>query len=224
MAIQRSFKKKYLIGGIDEAGRAATPRSGGRASPRHRLIGGIDEAGRGPLAGPVSLAMVVAPQGFRFRHKTLGKIKDSKQLSARKRELWYEYLTNHPKLICVRSRVTPRVIDRVNIHQAALRAAARLCEKCKKRPNFVWLDGALGLPDDIPHKVVIRGDEKISIVAAASIIAKVTRDRYMVRMAKKFPGYSFERHKGYGSRVHIETIRQIGPSPIHRESFIKSFV
>lgn len=188
------------------------------------LIGGIDEAGRGPLAGPIALGLVVAPKGFRFWTKKLGRIKDSKQLSAKKREEWFHYLMNHPRLVCRRAYVTPRVIDRINIYQAALRAAARLCKNCEVALNFVWLDGSLGLPESIPHRVVIGGDEKIPVVAAASIIAKVSRDRYMVKMAKKYPAYNFERHKGYASRVHIELVRQVGPSPIHRESFIKSFV
>jgi ribonuclease HII len=188
------------------------------------LIGGIDEAGRGPLAGPIAVGLVVAPKGFRFWTQKLGKIRDSKQLSAKKREEWFSYLRGHPELVCRCAFVAPGVIDRINIYQAALRAAARLYRNCKPSPHFVWLDGSLGLPLPIPHRVVIRGDERIPVVAAASIIAKVSRDRYMVRMAKKYPAYNFERHKGYGSRLHIETIKQVGPSPIHRESFIKSFV
>ncbi len=188
------------------------------------FIGGIDEAGRGPLAGPVSLAMVVAPKGFRFYHPELGKIRDSKKLTPKRREIWHKFLTTHPKLSYVRTYVHPRVIDRINIAKAAHRGALRLVLRSETRPHFVYLDGALSLPPEILHKVVIRGDDRIPIVAAASIIAKVARDRYMTRLAKKFPKYRFDAHKGYGTRVHIKAIKKYGPSPFHRESFISSFV
>ncbi|OHA00295.1 MAG: hypothetical protein A3C11_00805 [Candidatus Sungbacteria bacterium RIFCSPHIGHO2_02_FULL_49_12] len=191
---------------------------------RKKLIGGIDEAGRGPLAGPVSLAMVVAPRGFRFYHPKLGKIRDSKKLSPAKREDWYRFLVSHPKLSYVRAFVHPRVIDRVNIARATDRGAARLVRRAARRPRFIYLDGALSLPHEIPHRVVIKGDERIPIVAAASIIAKVARDRYMVRKAKIFPQYKFAAHKGYGTQLHIKLLRAHGSSPIHRNSFISHFV
>ena len=191
---------------------------------RKKLIGGIDEAGRGPLAGPVSLAMVVAPRGFRFYHQKLGKIRDSKKLSPAKREEWYRFLVSHPKLSYVRTFVHPGVIDRVNIARATNRGAARIVKRARRKPHFIYLDGALALPKEVHHKVVIRGDERIPIVAAASIIAKVSRDRYMKRKAKEFPRYKFDIHKGYGTRLHIKLLRAHGPSPMHRESFITHFV
>lgn len=183
------------------------------------LVGGIDEAGRGPLAGPVSLAMVVAPKGFRFQHPKLGKVRDCKKLSPRQREIWYQFLTSHPRLSWAHTYVSCHVIDRINIARAAHRGAARLVLKSKVTPDFVFLDGSLLLPNIIPHRVVTRGDERIPVVAAASIIAKVRRDRYMIRMAKKFPGYSFEQHKGYGTRIHMKAIRTLGLSDLHRASF-----
>ncbi len=191
---------------------------------KKKLIGGIDEAGRGPLAGPVAVAMVVAPAGFRFFHPKFGRIRDSKKLSAAKREAWFRFLTTHPKLHWVRTYVHPRVIDRINIAKAAHRGARRLVEHISPKPHFVYLDGSLALPPEVPHKVVIHGDDRIPVIAAASIIAKVSRDRYMARKAKKFPRYKFEAHKGYGTRLHIKLLRQYGPSVIHRESFIHSFV
>ncbi|MBI4134929.1 MAG: ribonuclease HII [Candidatus Sungbacteria bacterium] len=191
---------------------------------KRSYVGGIDEAGRGPLAGPVSVAMVVAPKGFRFWHPKLGRIKDSKKLTAKGRLLWYVFLTSHPKLSWVHSYVTCRVIDRVNVARAIDRGVKRLGIRCKPVPDFVFLDGSLHFTDAIPHKVVVKGDEKIPIVSAASIIAKVRRDRHMVKMAKKFPQYSFDVHKGYGTRRHIELIKSFGPSPLHRTTFIRSFV
>ncbi|MBI3627467.1 MAG: ribonuclease HII [Candidatus Sungbacteria bacterium] len=191
---------------------------------KRMLIGGIDEAGRGPLAGPVSVALVIAPKGFRFWTKELGKIKDSKQLSPKKRELWYQFIVNHPRLVWHQTYVSAKVIDRVNIQEATYRGAARLILKCAQRPHFVFLDGALVMRADLPHKIVIGGDAKIPVVAAASIIAKIRRDRYMVRMAKKFPGWDFDRHKGYGTRAHIEMLKGNAPLPIHRDSFISHFV
>lgn len=191
---------------------------------RYKWIGGIDEAGRGPLAGPVSVALVIAPSRFRFRHPKLGRIRDSKKMTPRRRLMWYEFLTNHPKLYWTHSHVACRVIDRVNIARAVDRGVKRLVLKTKKKPDFVFLDGSLSLMGKIPHKVVIKGDEKIPVVSAASIIAKVRRDRYMIKMAKKFPRYNFEVHKGYGTRKHIQLIRALGPSPLHRSTFIRSFV
>lgn len=191
---------------------------------KSELIGGIDEAGRGPLAGPVSLALMVAPKGFRFQHPTLGRIKDSKQLSAKRREEWYKYLVSHKRLFYIHTYVSPRVIDRINIYQAVQKGAARLIRRCPTPPGFVYLDGSLILPSNIPHRVVIKGDERIPIVAAASIIAKVRRDRLMARLAKKYPGYNFEGHKGYGTRLHVAALRKIGSSPIHRVSFLSSIL
>lgn len=191
---------------------------------KQMLIGGIDEAGRGPLAGPVSVALAIVPKGFRFWHPRLGKIKDCKQLSAKRREEWYAYLMGCPKFSFVHTYVSSGVIDRINILRATNRGAARLIARSQKKPDMCYLDGSLSLPINIPHKVVIGGDERIPVIAAASIIAKVRRDRLMRRLAKKYPAYNFDGHKGYATRIHIETIQKIGPSKIHRASFISNFV
>lgn len=209
---------------------------------------GIDEVGRGPLAGPVVVAALSIPKNFftmsRREHRALGALKDSKKLSRKKREAWFAYLTRHP---CVRyavARVMPQTIDRVNIaraaNRAALRAYERLIENDKggaahrpamrgtpsRRAAPIYLDGGLYLGTRVKSeqhyhaKTVIKGDEKIRAVAMASIIAKVTRDRAMVRLAKRYPDYGFEVHKGYGTRLHRAALTKHGPSPVHRLTFI----
>ncbi|OHA74026.1 MAG: hypothetical protein A3A32_02805 [Candidatus Wildermuthbacteria bacterium RIFCSPLOWO2_01_FULL_48_35] len=204
-------------------------------------IMGIDEAGRGPLAGPVVVA------GVKIRNAKAAKrlfagIRDSKKLSAKKREEWFLFLASRPEIEYAVARVCPAVIDRINISRAANLAARRVHRKlsannesiANKRIRFshsqirkdslfadvkVLLDGGLYLPDSIPQKTIIKGDEKIPVIAAASIIAKVTRDRIMMRLHKKFPEYRFDLHKGYGTRFHRRILRSIGRSEIHRASF-----
>ena len=181
---------------------------------------GIDEAGRGPLAGPVVVA------GIKIRSAKTAKrlfagIRDSKKLSAKKREEWFLRLTRHSSIEYAVARVWNHVIDRVNITRAANIAAARVCRRLssKKGRVFAVLDGGLYLPDSIPQKTIIKGDERIPVIAAASIIAKVTRDRIMMRLHKKFPQYRFDLHKGYGTRLHKEYIRRHGYSGVHRRTF-----
>jgi ribonuclease HII len=184
---------------------------------------GIDEVGRGALAGPVVLSAVRREGRVRWLHPTLGRIRDSKKLSPRQRERWFQYLTAHPAIRWRVTRVGPAVIDRINISAAANRGAARLAEKMVPRgatPCFIWLDGGLVLPAAIPHRAVIKGDERLPIIAAASIIAKVWRDRLMVSLANEFPEYGFEVHKGYGTLLHRKRIRRHGPSVVHRKTFI----
>lgn len=190
---------------------------------RRAYIAGIDEAGRGPLAGPVSVAMVIAPVNFSFRHPQLGKIRDCKQLTPAQRERWYDFLVNEARVRWVHSYVSSRVIDRINIAQAVYRGIDRLVERARPRPQFIYLDGSLKLSGGIPHRVIIGGDERVPIIAAASIIAKVRRDRYMARMASRFPAYEFDVHKGYGTPAHFEELRLSGPSPLHRASFLQKY-
>ena len=222
-------QQSFLIG-IDEAGRAASKRG----KPRPASIIGIDEAGRGPLAGPVVVA------GIRIRIKDKGQkikifrnIRDSKKLTARRREEWFRILTNHPEIEWAAAKVWPRTIDRINIASAANLGVRRVYEKlCRSKPSFdgeklgwkrlpeIWLlDGGLKLSPHIPHKVIIKGDEKIPVIAAASIIAKVTRDRLMLRLHKKYPQYGFDAHKGYGTKMHRALIAKFGFSEVHRRSF-----
>ena len=206
--------------GIDEASR----RQRGRASSHpHKYIIGIDEAGRGPLAGPVVVAGVYVSREMQADFLRRG-IRDSKKLTAKKREEWFRFLTAHPKIRWSVTSVWPRVIDRINIAQAAnlgaRRVYAKLCSDLRLvQEQFVQLDGGLVLPPPILHEVIIKGDEKIPAIAAASIIAKVTRDRIMLRLHKKYPQYRFDLHKGYGTELHREMIRLHGPSRTHRQSF-----
>ena len=187
-----------------------------------RLAIGIDEVGRGALAGPVVLAAVTISGRISWRHPALGRIRDSKKLTPRRREAWFLHLTKHPALEWRVSRVTPRVIDRINIARAANLAAHRLVKRTvsSHRRAFVWLDGGLALPERIPHRSLIRGDERKPLIAAASIVAKVWRDRYMARLAAEIPRYGFEIHKGYGTRYHRRMLKRHGPSAIHRRTFL----
>lgn len=182
---------------------------------------GIDEAGRGPLAGPVVVA------GVRLESRTLNQesrifagIKDSKKLSPKKREEWFRVLTSHPDISWVVAKVWPKKIDQINIAKATNLGALRVYRKLASEGSCAaLLDGSLYLPREIVSKTIIKGDEKIPAISAASIIAKVTRDRTMVRLHKKFPQYRFDVHKGYGTRLHRQLIGQYGYSKIHRKSF-----
>lgn len=188
-----------------------------------RIIIGIDEVGRGALAGPVVLCAVSLRERVRWTHPKLGRIRDSKKLTAKRREEWFAYLSSHPRLDWLVTRVSSRIIDRINISRAADRGSRRLAKKLISdgRRAFVWLDGGLRLPAKIAHRALIRGDEKMPIIAAASILAKVSRDRMMVRLAKKFPEYHFDVHKGYGTRLHRRALTKRGPTEVHRRTFLK---
>ena len=180
---------------------------------------GIDEAGRGPLAGPV----VVAGVKLKSRNKNLKifrHIRDSKKLSQKQREEWFSLLTAHPALDWAFSKVWPKVIDRINIAKAANLGAERVYRRLAQGVTLpAVLDGSLYLSRHIPHEVIIKGDENISVIAAASIIAKVTRDKTMLRLHKKYPQYRFDLHKGYGTKLHKILLKQFGASKIHRKSF-----
>lgn len=193
-----------------------------------KWIIGIDEAGRGPLAGPVAVAGVaVKTKDKRQRIKILRGIRDSKKLSAKQREEWYKILTNHPKIDWAVTKIWPKVIDRINIAQAANLGAARVYKRLSLggkrlslgRTIFPVLDGSLYLSKNIPHETIIKGDEKIPVIAAASIIAKVTRDRTMLRLHKKYPQYGLDVHKGYGTKLHRAMVKKFGRAEVHRKSF-----
>ena len=212
--------RKRLTIGIDEVGRAAS-RHVRRAAPNRRICIGIDEVGRGALAGPVVLAAVSSRQPLGWVHPQLGRIRDSKHLTPKRREAWCRYLLAHPALSSRVARVGPAVIDRINISKAANLAAYRLVKRVmpSHRSVFVWLDGGLALPEHIAHKALMRGDERVPLIAAASIIAKVWRDRFMARLAADFPGYGLEIHKGYGTRRHRRMLKRHGLSVVHRRTF-----
>lgn len=184
----------------------------------HSLIG-IDEAGRGPLAGPV----VVGGIKLRDRRrdaKILHGIRDSKKLSAKQREEWFGVLTNHPEVKWAVARVWPKIIDRINIARATNLGARRVYKKLTSGAICpAVLDGSLYLSKKIPHETIIKGDEKVPVISAASIIAKVIRDRTMLCLHKKYPQYGFNKHKGYGTTLHRKMVKKFGRSVIHRNSF-----
>ncbi len=178
-----------------------------------KIIAGADEVGRGPLAGPVLGAAVIFPEGLR-----IPEIDDSKKLTARKREELFEVISREA-LAFAWSEVDNHAIDRINILNAALQAMTEAIDKLDVRPDYVLVDGNRPLPSEVPHETVVKGDGKSQSIAAASIIAKVVRDRIMEDFHKRFPHYNFDKHKGYGTREHLELLRKHGHCEIHRKSF-----
>ncbi|MBI4094225.1 MAG: ribonuclease HII, partial [Candidatus Liptonbacteria bacterium] len=190
---------------------------------------GIDEVGRGSCAGPLLVAAVRLPRGVRFRggDPRRGRLRDSKKLTARQRQAWYVYLMEHPCVQVAMAGVLPATLDRTNVAHAANAAALRAFRKLTRHLKIprghdpVYLDGGLYLGTRRGRwrargKTIIRGDEKITAIKVASILAKVRRDRLMVRLAARFPGYGFEAHKGYGTRMHRAALETHGPSEVHR--------
>ena len=179
-----------------------------------RVVAGVDEAGRGPLAGPVSVAAVVLPEGF--SHPFLN---DSKQLSHARREALYAELTGDARIAWHCVLVEAAEIDRLNILQATHAGMRRAVQGLKVTVDAALIDGRP--VRDFPWRQValVKGDALSYSIAAASVIAKVTRDRLMVRLAERYPGYGFETHKGYGTALHLEALRRLGPCPEHRRSF-----
>ncbi|MDP3957879.1 MAG: ribonuclease HII [bacterium] len=186
---------------------------------------GVDEVGRGPLAGPLAVgALRIA----RKHQKLLKGVKDSKKLDAAARERWYKKLRALEKegsIVCKVAFVSERIIDRHGIPRALMRAVGSCLRRLAAgREAVVLLDGALYAPPCyVRQRTIIRGDEKHLVIAAASIIAKVRRDRRMKALSKKYPLYLFESHKGYGTKAHYERLRRHGPSAIHRLSYLKKF-
>lgn len=179
---------------------------------------GIDEVGRGPLAGPVVACAVILPKDHEILY-----LNDSKKLSAKKREELYEVIQKEAVSIGV-GMASPARIDEINILQATYEAMRQAVSKLSVCPQLL-LNDAVTIPQiEIPQVPIIKGDAKSASIAAASIVAKVTRDRLMVEYDKAMPGYGFASNKGYGSSEHIEALKKYGPSPIHRASFITHFV
>ncbi len=184
----------------------------------YEYICGIDEVGRGPLAGPVVTGAVILPKDCDILY-----LNDSKQLSEKKREELYDVIMEKAVAVSVGYN-SPERIDEINILQATLEAFEQSIEKMEPKPTLL-LNDAVKLPHiSIPQVPIIKGDAKSISIAAASIVAKVTRDRLMVKYDEIYPEYGFASNKGYGSASHIEAIKKYGPTPIHRRSFIGNFV
>jgi ribonuclease HII len=177
-------------------------------------IAGVDEAGRGPLAGPVVAAACILPAGVFFEH-----LNDSKLLTADQRNVLFEQITLCPHLIFGIGIIDMKTIDRINILQATFLAMRKAVEALSTQPDYILIDGNQLPMFDIPSESVVHGDSLSISIAAASIIAKVTRDRIMEEMDGKWPEYGFKQHKGYATEQHLDAIQKFGPCPTHRRSF-----
>lgn len=183
----------------------------------YKMVAGIDEAGRGPLAGPVCVAIAIMP-----KEPLLEKVNDSKKLTEKTREKLYDQIKEvaidyHIELI------DEKTIDEINILNATKLGMKNCIEKIKTRPETVLID-AVKLESEIMTDSIIHGDELSYNIACASILAKVTRDRLMKEYDEKYPEYNFKKHKGYGTKEHIENLKKHGKCPIHRDTFIKNFI
>ena len=182
-----------------------------------RLICGVDEAGRGPLAGPVCAAAVILPE-----HLQIPGLTDSKKLTDKKRRELFPIIQEQALAYGI-GLASEQEIDEINILQATFLAMRRALDQLSVRPEIALIDGNRETDFGLPVKTVVRGDSLSANIAAASILAKVTRDNLMVELAKEYPEYGFEIHKGYGTKAHYEALRTYGPCPIHRKTFLKKF-
>jgi ribonuclease HII len=185
-------------------------------------IAGVDEAGRGPLAGPVMAAAVILPREWIGRNipDELRGLNDSKQLRPSQRETYFEFITSC-KLICwAVAQIEADEIDRINILQATHRAMNLALGQLTPPPEHALVDGLPVKSLVFPQTAIVKGDSLSYSIAAASVLAKVTRDRIMLDYDQKYPGYGFTQHKGYGTRMHMEALLRLGPSPIHRRTFL----
>jgi ribonuclease HII len=180
-----------------------------------RSIAGIDEAGRGPLAGPVVAAAVILPE--RFRHPLLD---DSKKLTPEEREEVHAVLVARDDIHWAVAVVEHIEIDRINILRAAHEAMRRAVQALAVLPEHALIDGLPVRPFPVPHTALVKGDGRSKSIAAASVVAKVTRDRIMIRMDAQYPSYGFAQHKGYCTELHLQRLKTHGPCPIHRRTFL----
>lgn len=193
----------------------------------YKYVACLDEAGRGPLAGPVTAAAVIVCRKSKFQISLTG---DSKKIAPAKREIIFRVLTKHPDIEWGVGIVSEKIIDKINILEATklamIRALRRLEKKLKNRGlvDFLVLDGKMSLNLPIPQKSIVKADEKVFSCAAASILAKVTRDRIMTLFHKKYPRYGFDLHKGYPTKYHREMLKKYGPCKIHRKSFTSAAI
>jgi ribonuclease HII len=182
-----------------------------------KLIAGIDEAGRGPLAGPVSVAIVIMPMD-----DIIEKVNDSKKLTEKTREKLFDIIKEKAIAYHV-ELIDEKTIDEINILNATKKGMLECINKISVKPDVVLID-AVKIDSEIPTESIIKGDALSYSIACASILAKVTRDRYMLEMDEKYPEYNFKKHKGYGTKEHMENIKKFGKCEIHRDSFIKNIV
>lgn len=221
---------------------------------KYKYIIGIDEAGRGPLAGPIAVGAVLFEKSEyeKFKKGVCGKglssrrfeakrkigrmsvleeqthydLKDSKKLSEKKREEWFEKIKGNKKIRYAVCFISAKQIDKIGISKTTKNAIKRTLLRLKVKPkkSKILLDGTLKAPKEFKNqKTIIKGDEKEPVISLASIAAKVSRDRYMVKLSEKYPEYSFEKHKGYGTKLHYEMLEKYGFCNIHRRSFLKKF-
>ncbi len=187
----------------------------------HALVCGVDEAGAGPLAGPVYAAAVILP-----RYIDLKWLNDSKQVTPKRRDALFEEIKEAAQAWAI-AAVHAAEIDATDILTARLRAMELAIHDLDPAPDVALIDGnrdkGKGAAITVPHRCIVKGDSLSASVAAASILAKVSRDRYMEEMAEKYPEYHFEQHKGYGTKLHYEMLDKYGPCPIHRRSFLKTW-
>ncbi len=179
------------------------------------LICGVDEAGRGPLAGPVCAAAVILPRGI-----DIEGLNDSKKLTEKKREKLFDTICSEALSYGI-AFASVDEIEQINILNAAMLAMNRAIDKLSVKPALALIDGNRDSAIRMPSRCVVKGDAKCADIAAASILAKVSRDRYMLQMAERYPEYHFEKHKGYGTKLHYEALREYGPCEIHRPSFLR---
>lgn len=184
----------------------------------YRLIGALDEAGRGPLAGPVVAACVLVNPDFQLNDERLKLVNDSKKLSEKKREELFDLIYGQ---FSVGVGITDHeTIDRINILEATFLSMKKAVGSLRDKPDVLLVDGKMTIPNtSFAQKAIVDGDALVFSIAAASIVAKVTRDRIMVKMHDKFPQYAFNLHKGYGTKLHLERIQEFGPCQIHRKTF-----
>lgn len=190
------------------------------AEGARRLVG-VDEAGRGPLAGPVVAAAVVFARDFLETEasRSLQGLTDSKQLSAKRRELFYDLLVSSPEVDVGIGIASADEIDALNILRATHLAMARAIQQLAPPPDLALVDGLPVRSLPVPHRAIVGGDGLSLSIAAASVVAKVTRDRLLVELAAQYPNYGFDRHKGYGTRAHLAALQRHGPCSAHRRSF-----
>ena len=181
----------------------------------YQAVCGVDEAGAGPLAGPVYAAAVILPRGL-----TLPYLNDSKKVTPRRREILFDQIRDQAIAYAI-AWADEKEIDAINILNARMLAMDRAIKMLNPAADFALIDGNRNQGIELQNEMVVHGDARSASIAAASILAKVSRDRFMVELAEQYPQYAFEKHKGYPTKLHYQLLRQYGPSPVHRKTFLK---